>query len=129
MEIEYSGGNWSPDGTKLVFVGKRDGKEHVATIEASGDLDTLQILYTEHRRGLRLYGPPAWSPDGEQIVVSIQEPGQLRLSGQWTNSYLYSLSVSESGSISLLEPERIGTINRGMSFSPNGKTIAFSSDR
>ncbi len=52
MEIEYSGGNWSPDGTKLVFVGQRDGKEHVATKEASGDLDTLQILYTEHRRGL-----------------------------------------------------------------------------
>ncbi|MCM2372979.1 TolB family protein [Aporhodopirellula aestuarii] len=129
MEIEYAGGNWSPDGQALVFVGERNGQQHVATIDASGDIDSLEILYTEHRRGFRLHGPPAWSPDGEQIVVSIAEPQPQRQSGQWDNTYLYTLSVSDPGLISLLEPQRIGTINRGMSFSPDGKTIAFSSER
>lgn len=51
----------SPDGTRIIFVSRRDGRIYTVNIDGSG----LQNL-TRDEGG----GHPAWSPDGKQIISS-----------------------------------------------------------
>jgi WD40-like Beta Propeller Repeat len=44
-------------------------------------------------------------------------------------SYLYSLSADVPSAPILLEKQMVGHINRGMTFTPDGKRIVFSSER
>jgi Tol biopolymer transport system component len=125
--LKMYGGNWSPDGKRIVFCGSFEDQDRVATIDAGGADDSIQILYTNDDPNLQLFGPPAWSPDGKQIVFIKQDTingGRL-----WLQSYLYSMNVDPSNEPVLLEGKKVGAINRGMAFSPDGKKLIFSSER
>jgi len=130
MAVKFGGANWSPDGKQVVFIGLRDEHEHVAVIDATGDVDTLRVLYREEDRNKKLIGPPSWSPDGKQIVFAMQY-NQQPVGGQhiWHNTYLVSLSAEVPSGPVLLEGKRIGQINRGMMWSPDSRRIVFSSQR
>ncbi len=131
MPVKYGGGTWSPDGNRIVFIGTRDGQEHLATVAVDDDDEkSIRILYTEQDEGRELIGPPAWSPDGKQIVLAIQDKrNSRRSSGRWHNTYLHSISAEVPDEPVLLQPTKAGLINRSPMWSPDGKTIVFSSER
>jgi len=130
MKTKFGGATWSPDGERLVFIGTRDGKEHLATVDVDGSPDSIRILYTEEDRHRSLIGPPSWSPDGKQIVFAIQDtdapnPKHRR----WHHTYLYSISGEVPSAPTLLESGKKGLVNRSMMWSPDSEKIAFSSER
>jgi Tol biopolymer transport system component len=126
--LKLYGGNWSPDGKHVAFVGTFQDKDRLALIDADGN--SIRNLYVNDDPGKTLCGPPAWSPDGKQIVFSIQDnvAGSPR---DWWHSYLYSIAADAGEGVkpALLEGKKVGNINRGMAFSPDGKKIIFSSER
>ncbi len=130
MAAKFGGGTWSPDGNSIVFIGIKDGKEHLSVIHKSGSPKTLKILYRENNSERELVGPPSWSPDGKQIVFARQEPGKTGSQNRiWHHTYLYSISAEVPSAPILLEKEKIGLINRGMMWSPDSQKIIFSSER
>jgi Tol biopolymer transport system component len=125
--LQEYGGTWSDDSQRIVFVGRKDGKDHLATIDVNGGDKSLRILYTNSQSGQELFGPPAWSPDGRQIVFGVQPtPAGPR---RWWNSRLYTIDADGSSAAVLLEGSKQGNINRGMNWSPDSKKIVFSSER
>jgi hypothetical protein len=121
------GGTWSPDSQRIVFVGSFEGKDRLATIGVEGRDDSIRILYTNTDPRQELFGPPAWSPDGRQIVFIIQPRGPSPR--QWWDSMLYTIDSDGRSAPSLLEGEKIGNINRGMNWSPDSALVIFSSER
>lgn len=104
---------WSPDSRYLAYIAF--GKGHNQLIIAD-------IANTKNNRALDLaqldgFSNPAWSPDGRFIVVSGLKNGQ---------SDLYEYEVS-TGKIKALT--RDGFAELQPAYSPNGKWIAFATDR
>lgn len=56
---------WSPDGRRIVFLSDRDGSENVWTMDPDGS-----HLAQVSKGDKSLYASPAWTPDGNYIVVS-----------------------------------------------------------
>lgn len=103
---------WSPDEKKIAFVAK------------SGKGDVLYLLDVHRARvskrfRLKLNGAsyPNWSPDGERIVFTGLMEGKADL---------YLLNV-ETGALERLTDDLYDDIEA--SWSPDGKLIAFASDR
>jgi len=127
---KFGGANWSPDGAELVFIALRDGREHLATVGADSDPQSLRLLYSQEDSDRLLIGPPSWSPDGKQIVFAIQDARvQDPKNRRWHHTYLYSLSAEVPSAPVLLEGEKTGLINRSMMWSPDSQQVVFSSER
>lgn len=64
---------WSPDGTRLAFVSNRDGvwKMYVIDPDGSGHRE-LAVTSELERDPAR----PAWSPDGEELIVRVRDPDE-----------------------------------------------------
>lgn len=60
---------WSPDGTKIAFVGRNDPADASSTNLSIYDL-AAQSLMTDN---FSLITAPAWSPDGAQLVFTARE--------------------------------------------------------
>ncbi|WP_110928139.1 S9 family peptidase [Bacillus massiliglaciei] len=56
---------WSPDGTSIVFVSNRSGKQQIWRIAFNGG-EARQI--TDFKRGA---SQPVWSPSGSQLIVTV----------------------------------------------------------
>jgi serine/threonine-protein kinase len=111
---------WTPDGERIVFVGSTQGQEKRALFSKPVDgSDDAKLLYSS------LYGPVpsvpcSWSPDGELLTFyGIHHVG--------LSEDIWVIRVEDTG-----EPELIvGTeaTEWGASFSPDGRYIAYVSDR
>jgi Tol biopolymer transport system component len=101
---------FSPDGQKVVFVSDRSGGDNVWTISVDRR-DTAQIT----QGNTSLYMSPAWSPDGQYIVVS-------RAGGLGGAAKLQLHHVDGRQPIPLIRaPESLKTL--GAAFSPDGRQI------
>lgn len=107
-----SGMSWAPQGDKLVFISKSNGKDALIFL----DVDKKKI-YKRFRPDLDALRGPNWSPQGDKIVVSGVKSGQSDL-------YVYDI---KSGAFTRLTSDVYEDIDA--KFSPDGRKIAFSSDR
>jgi len=55
---------WSPDGSRIAFTSRRDGRSHIYVMSADGS-GTKRITSGPHQDAV-----PAWSPDGRLIAFS-----------------------------------------------------------
>jgi Tol biopolymer transport system component len=115
------GPSWSPDGTQIVFSGLSEGISDLYVINADGT--NLRRLTDD------LYGDvmPAWSPDGKKIAFASERGPQTRLDVLKFGKWQISVLDVESGSVEVL-PGQAGK-NLNPQWSPDGKTLAFISDR
>jgi Tol biopolymer transport system component len=107
-----SGLSWSPDGKSLVFASKSGGEDVLRLIRVKNEK-----IYKKLRFGMDAIRSPSWSPDGERIAFVGVANGK---------SDLYLCHI-ESKQLTKLTDDFYG--DEDPSFSPDGKFIAFSSDR
>ncbi len=108
-----SAGSWSPDGRRFAFVTFTKGNNEINTFDVrSGDIKTRTIV-----EGVGAIGNLAWSPNGRYIAFSGMEGGLSDL-------YLYDL---EEESVRQLTDDRYAALQP--TWSPDGSTIAFTTDR
>jgi Tol biopolymer transport system component len=104
---------WSPDSRELAFVAFAKGRNRLVIANAENGKITKQIDIP----GVPAISNPTWSPDGNTIVVTGLVQGQSDL-------YAYSLA---GGTVKQLTNDRYSDLQP--SFSPDGKTIVFATDR
>jgi Tol biopolymer transport system component len=109
-------GDWSPDGTQLVFQSSRDGNFEVYKMNADG---SEQVNLTNNATpGRNNDSQPAWSPDGTKIAFQSNRDG---------NSNIHVMDADGSNVVNLTG----GSLAEESAprWSPDGSMIAFQSDR
>lgn len=108
-----SSGTWSPDSKQFAFVvfSKGINKLVIKEVQSGKTVEELAIP------GVPSFSNPAWSPDGDKIVVTGLVEGQSDL-------YLFDLKTKK---VSRLTNDRYSDIQP--QWSPDGSKIVFSSDR
>jgi len=107
-----SAGSWSADSRRLAFVTFERGDNYLGMV----DLDT-QRVQTVHVPGIDAISNVAWSPDNRTIVISGQATGVSDL-------FLFDTVTKD---VRRLTNDKFADLQPA--FSPDGKTIAFVSDR
>ena len=111
--------SWSPDGKQIAFASVRDGNTDIYVIDADGGNEqrlTNNPLYDYS---------PSWSPDGERIVFIARREGHFRKDFDLTYE-IYVMDADGGNQQKLTENRRN---DFSPSWSPDGKRIAFASDR
>ena len=113
-----SGPAWSPDGTKIAFISNRNGYSALYTMNADGSNGRLVTDKALNPGG------PAWSPDGGKIALC----GGVGITIEPQKSFadIYLVNMDGSGLTKLTSDSGV---NGGPTWSPDGKQIAFSSNR
>jgi hypothetical protein len=107
-----SGVSFSPDGHRIVFVAKSDGKPTLMFYDIYKDK-----IYKKKRFGFYVIVNPVWSPDGKKIAFSAVD-------GDREDLFVYSI---DDDSITQLTDDRFDDAES--SWMPDSKTLVFSSDR
>ena len=107
---------WTPDGRAVVFESSRDGGHGLFEISADGAGAVERLLA---RDGVLSIEPRSWSPDGSMLVFTESNPetgvdiGLLSMAGDESVEHLLQTEFDEGFP----------------AVSPNGRWIAYSSDR
>ncbi|NOT09984.1 MAG: BamA/TamA family outer membrane protein [Gemmatimonadales bacterium] len=125
IKLPLAGANnptWSPDGTQLVFSGLDGGISDLYVINVDGT--GLRRLTNDKEGDLH----PAWSPDGKTIAFTTDRgPGTDLKALKWGNLRV-ALYDMASGRIEFPAGMDAGR-NVNPQWSPDGKSLAFVSDR
>jgi len=115
--------SWSPDGSKILFSGIKDGKLDIFSVEIkTGDIVRLTNDFFDE-------ATPQWSPDGTKIAFAsdrLDPPYEQRLLGISSAYDIFTMNADGS------DIKRITTSpfnDRNPYWSPDGNNIVFSSDR
>ena len=136
------GPRWSPDGTRLVFVGVRDGVSRLWSTDRDGG-GVAPITGSPFAAG-----EPAWSPDGASIALTVtrsldgppthERPALVEVTtddykrdghpvGEGRTSSAIWVVTADGGAARALTA---GTAtDRRPAWSPDGRSVAFLSDR
>lgn len=106
---------WSPDGTQLAFIGRASGEIPYGLYLVNRDGSNLRLLYTHE--SLDTY-TPAWSPDGQKIVFTL-DPGGI--------AEVYIINIDGTGPTNLTGNPNV--FDGYPAWSPDGHQIAFQSNR
>lgn len=105
--------DFSPDGARLVFVGRDLGKTRLATL----DLATRRVTPLTDWSDDPQYASPRWSPDGARIAVSIWTEGRQ------------DIALFDAATRTLTHITRDRAMDLTPSWSRDGRTVFFTSDR
>jgi WD40 repeat protein len=115
------GPSWSPDGRRILFAGSKGGFSNLYVIDADGK--NLRALTNDFLGALM----PAWSPDGRKVAFVSNR-------GEGTDLNLLHFAKWKVNILDL-ETNQIETIpgqggkNLNPQWAPDGKSVAFISDR
>ncbi len=111
--------SWSPDGKRIAFTTERDGNFEIYVMDADGG-NPLNLTNNPNEDQ-----DPSWSPDSKRIVFSGHRPGHFENGGGIT-SEIYVMDADGSNQQRLTNNRKNDS---GPSWAPDGKQIAFASDR
>ncbi|MEA2166553.1 MAG: hypothetical protein QOK37_4680 [Thermoanaerobaculia bacterium] len=107
-----SAGSWSADSRRLAFVTFEKGDNYLGIVDAeSGKFESVKVP------GIDAITSVAWSPDGHTMVIAGQSTGVSDL-------FLFD---TDSKDVRRLTNDKYADLQP--TFSPDGRTIAFVSDR
>ncbi len=116
--------DWSPDGKRIAFDSNRDGNREIYTVCPDGS-DPRTVT---HMQGNTLGAEhPSWSPDGKRIAFDSTWD---RTSKKWRDMMeIYVMDAEGSNVQRLTHTADKGKTSLTPVWSPDGKKIAFGSDR
>ena len=113
-------GAWSPDGSTIAFQSTREGRDDIFTM----DVDGGHIRRLTDGRGFNEY--PSWSPDGQWILFNSTRDG---VDDSNAEGYYRDLYLMRPNGTDVRRLTRHRGINAFASWSPDGRNLAFQSDR
>jgi Tol biopolymer transport system component len=113
--------SWSPDGKQIVVSGTTSGLTDLYVIDYESS--ALRRLTNDKNGDLQ----PAWSPDGHQIVFATERGETTDLDMLRLGNWRIATYDFRTGGIEVLAGQ--GGHNLNPQWSPDGKSIAFISDR
>jgi len=113
---------WSPDGDRLVFTGYDGGISDLYTVRRDGS--DLRRLTSDKYGDLH----PVWSPDGKTIAFATDRGPETNFNTLAFGNFRIALYDMATGSVRVLDHMERGK-NVSPQWSPDGKSIAFISDR
>jgi Tol biopolymer transport system component len=116
-----TGPSWSPDGTRIVFSGSRGGLTDLYIVDVA--TDHLQRLTNDRFGDLQ----PQWSPDGTMIAFTSDRGDSASFTYLRFPKWRITVLDLQKGTMTVL-PGQAG-LNINPQWSPDGRSIAFVSDR
>jgi Tol biopolymer transport system component len=112
---------WSPDDKQIAFSGSKGGITDLYIVNADGK--NLRQITNDKYGDLQ----PAWSPDGTRIAFASDRGPESSLSNLKLAKWRISVVELASGAVEVLPNQ--GGLNLNPAWSPDGRQIAFISDR